>query len=330
MYSLARNILFRFDAESVHHLALHVLAHTPLARWVGPTEAAVTDPVEVCGLTFRNRVGLAAGMDKDGLAVGAWRDLGFGFVELGTVTRWPQAGNARPRIFRCPREQGLINRMGFPNSGAKALADRLARLRVNRKGFPVGINLGKTKIVALEEAAEDYVESFQILYEAGDFFVVNVSSPNTPGLRSLQAKEHLKPIVSRLQAENRVRANKPLLVKIAPDLTEAEISEVLEVVADVGLAGVVATNTTLDHASVRLREQGGLSGLPLRNRSTEVVRYIAKETSGKLPIIGVGGIFTRKDYLEKLEAGAWLVEVYTGFVYEGPGFVGRLVGGPSR
>ncbi|MFQ3671012.1 MAG: quinone-dependent dihydroorotate dehydrogenase, partial [Verrucomicrobiia bacterium] len=230
MYRLVRQVLFRLDAERVHHFALEVLGQTPLGRWAGPSEAAVRDPVEVWGLRFRNRVGLAAGMDKDGVALGGWRDLGFGFVELGTVTRWAQEGNPRPRIFRCPREQGLINRMGFPNAGAEALARRLATSRVARDGFPVGINLGKSRAAGLEEAAEDYLASFQAVYAVGDFFVVNVSSPNTPGLRSLQAREGLEPILRGLQAENRRRGGKPLLVKIAPDLTEKEIGEVLGVV----------------------------------------------------------------------------------------------------
>lgn len=327
MYSLARSLLFRFDAESVHHLALGLLSRTPLARLAGPREEEVNDPVEVWGLRFRNRVGLAAGMDKDGVALPAWQDLGFGFVEVGTVTRRSQPGNPRPRIFRCPEEGALVNRMGFPNEGAEAVARRLAAVQVDRAGFPVGINLGKSKAAALEEAAEDYLGSFRVLHGVGDFFVVNVSSPNTPGLRSLQAREALEPILRALQEENRRRGFKPLLVKIAPDLTEKEIAEVLEVVMELGLSGIVATNTTLDHRGIRLRELGGLSGKPLRERSTEVVRFVVRETAGKLPVVAVGGVFERADYLQKLEAGASLVEIYTGLVYEGPQIVAKLLRG---
>jgi dihydroorotate dehydrogenase len=325
MYSTLRHLLFQFDAETIHHTALWGLGKTPLARILGPKPSEVSQPVQLWNLTFRNPIGLAAGMDKDGVAVAAWRDLGFGFIELGTVTRHPQPGNPRPRIFRCPQQKALINRMGFPNQGAEALANRLRHLRVNHHEFPVAINLGKSKVTTLEEAASDYLFSFETLDTLGDFFIVNVSSPNTPGLRNLQDKTALTPILKALQDSNRARHKKPILVKIAPDLTLPEISEILEVIADLDLAGIVATNTTLDHSSVTLQETGGLSGNPLRQKSTEIIRYISKETQGRLPIIGVGGVFTRDDYLEKRDAGASLVEVYTGFVYQGPSIVRNLL-----
>lgn len=325
MYSLIRPLLFRCDAESVHHAVLGALAHTPIAKIVGPASSRVEDPVELWGLKFRNRIGLAAGMDKNAAALGAWRDLGFGFVEIGTVTRHAQPGNPRPRIFRCPAQQGLVNRMGFPNLGAEAIARHLASSWKPAGRFPVGINLGKSKITELEDAPSDYRFSFEKLYAHGDFFVINVSSPNTPGLRALQQTSALEPIFEALQEFNRGQSNKPLLVKIAPDLALEDIAAVLGLIEKHGLAGIVATNTTLDHSSITLKETGGLSGQPVRARSTEIIRFIAKETAGKLPIVGVGGVFTRADYLEKLEAGATLVQVYTGFVYEGPGMLAKLL-----
>jgi dihydroorotate dehydrogenase len=324
--SLIRPVLFRFDPEWIHHRALEVLAHAPAGLCLAAGSEA-EDPVDMFGLRFRNRIGLAAGLDKNAAALAAWQHLGFGFVEIGTVTRHAQPGNPKPRVFRCPEEQGLINRMGFPNGGAEGVVPRLEtfRARGRRPDFPVAANIGKSKATELADAAEDYLFSFRTLYALADFFVVNVSSPNTPGLRSLQQKDALGPILKALQEENRSRGGKPLLLKIAPDLQDREIGEILELLAEFRLDGIVATNTTIDHSSIRLRETGGLSGRPLARRSTEVIRFIARESGGKLPIIGVGGIFTREDYLEKLEAGASLVEVYTGFVYRGPGLVGELL-----
>ena len=324
MYQLIRPLLFRFDAERVHHAVLNILSNSPLAKLVGPKSSEVEDPVELWGLKFRNRIGLAAGMDKNAAALGAWHDLGFGFVEIGTVTRHGQPGNPTPRIFRCPAQQGLVNRMGFPNLGAEAIARHLSSRKVINR-FPIGINLGKSKVTELEDALSDYRFSFEKLYPYGDFFVINVSSPNTPGLRTLQQTSALEPIFETLQDYNRGQSHKPLLVKIAPELTFEEIAAVLGLIEKHGLAGIVATNTTLDHSGITLKETGGLSGIPVRGKSTAIIRFIAKESAGKLPIIGVGGVFTRSDYLEKLDAGASLVQVYTGFVYEGPGMIGRLL-----
>lgn len=319
-----RPLFFQFDPEAVHHFSMALMGQTPLARLLALGRTAPQRPVEVFGLTFRNPLGLAAGFDKNAQALAAFYDLGFGFMEVGTVTRHAQPGNPRPRIFRCPAEQGLVNRMGFPNDGADAVAKRLAAWRP-RPGFPVGINLGKSKVTELDEAAADYRYSFERLYESGDFFVVNVSSPNTPGLRSLQAPDQLRPILQALQEFNCAARKKPLLLKIAPDLELADIAALLRLIEEEKLDGIVATNTTLDHSSIRLRESGGLSGRPLARKSTDIIRFIHRETSGRLPIIGVGGIFTADDAREKLDAGATLVQAYTGFIYQGPGFCWQVM-----
>lgn len=321
MYPFLRDILFKVtDAEDIHHVALGCLAKTPMASLCTLGRGTPGNPVELFGLKFPNRLGLAAGFDKDAVALPAWKNLGFGFIEIGTVTRHAQPGNPRPRIFRIPSHKALINRMGFPNQGADVVAKRLSRLRMPRphQPFPIGINIGKSKIAPLESAAADYLDSFQKLYAYGDFFIVNVSSPNTPGLRSLQQPEQLTAILSALQEFNRANANKPLLLKIAPDLEFEVIDQILQVIEEQKLSGIVATNTTIDHSSVPLKETGGLSGLPLARRSTEIISHISKSTSGKLPIIGVGGIFTPDDVKEKLDAGASLLEVYTSFIYLGP------------
>ena len=317
------------DAERSHHLALSMLASTPAATLASLISSGVSEPVRLWNLTFRNRLGLAAGFDKNGIALPAWYALGFGFVEIGTVTRHPQAGNAKPRLFRCPGAKGLVNRLGFPNDGSEVIAQRL---RQNRKArgavdFPIGANIGLSKITPLEEAEGDYLYSLRTLYDAADFFVVNVSSPNTPGLRDLQSPQRLAPILEKLQEYNREKTSKPLLVKVAPDLADGAIAEVVGLVQDLGLDGIVATNTTVDHSSIRLREEGGLSGKPLSKRSTEVIRIINREARGNLPIIGVGGVFTADDYQEKLDAGAALVEIYTALVYQGPRLVSRLLRG---
>lgn len=321
---MIRPLLFRADPETIHHLSLGALQASFLARLLSGFRSAPSLPVRAFGLEFRNPLGLAAGFDKNAQAPAAFAALGFGFMEVGTVTRHPQPGNPRPRIFRCPEQQALINRMGFPNDGAATLARRLAAWHPI-PGFPIGINLGKSKITPLEEAAADYLTSYKTLYPYGDFFVVNVSSPNTPGLRTLQAPDQLRPILHALQEFNRSAAQKPLLLKIAPDLEEQEISALLELLTQEGLHGIVATNTTLDHSSVPLRETGGLSGRPLARRSTDIIRFIHRETSGQLPIIGVGGIFTADDAREKLDAGATLLQAYTGFIYQGPLFCHQVL-----
>lgn len=327
--SLIRPFFFQFDPESVHHFSMAMMAHTPLAKVLTLGRPAPSQPVEVFGLKFRNPLGLAAGFDKNAEAMGAFYDLGFGYTEVGTITRHAQPGNPRPRIFRCPREQGLVNRMGFPNAGADVLARRLAAWKP-RPGFPIGINIGKSKITDLDEAHTDYRYSLEKLYNYGDFFVVNVSSPNTPGLRNLQAPEQLRPILHSLQEFNLGAQRKPLLLKIAPDLALEDIAPILGLIAEEKLDGIVATNTTLDHSAITLEETGGLSGRPLAARSTEIIRFIHRETAGKLPIIGVGGIFTYDDAREKFDAGAALIQSYSGFIYQGPGFTWQVLSQPGK
>jgi len=321
---LLRPLFFQFDPEAVHHFSMALMGRTPLAKLLAWGRSAPQRPVEAFGLTFRNPLGLAAGFDKNAQALGAFYDLGFGFMEVGTITRHAQPGNPRPRIFRCPEERGLVNRMGFPNDGADVLAGRLAAWRA-RPGFPIGINLGKSKITDLDAAHADYRYSFERLYELGDFFVVNVSSPNTPGLRSLQAPEQLRPILRALQEFNHSARRKPLLLKIAPDLELEGIAALLQLIDEEKLDGIVATNTTLDHSAIGLQESGGLSGRPLARKSTEIIRFIHRETGGRLPIVGVGGIFTADDVREKLDAGAALVQAYTGFIYQGPDFCWQVL-----
>lgn len=289
------------------------------------------------GLKFPNPLGLAAGFDKDGVAARIWRIFGFGFAELGTVTCHAQPGNPKPRLFRLLEDRAVLNRMGFNNRGAKALAERLSAIASwPFEPIPLGINLGKSKITPLEEAAKDYLTSFRWLKPWGDYFVVNVSSPNTPGLRSLQDGEQLRIILETLQQEN--QGEKPLLVKIAPDLEWDAIADVVHLAQTYQLAGIVATNTTIRRDILKTQmiaatgnsvseEAGGISGEPLRERATEVIRFIHQETQGTLPIIGVGGIFTAEDAWEKLTAGASLIQVYTGLVYEGPWMARRIMEG---
>ncbi|MFH1067104.1 MAG: quinone-dependent dihydroorotate dehydrogenase [bacterium] len=318
IYRLLRPLFFQTNPEWIHRVVMRMLEHTPMAAFLTCGRAAPRQPVKLWNLTFPNRLGLAAGFDKDAEALRAWKNLGFGHVEIGTVTPRPQAGNPKPRLFRCPQQEAIINRMGFNNKGVDFMAEKLRayRKRYTTDDFVIGINIGKNKDTPLEQAAEDYLYCFKKLAELGDFFVINVSSPNTPGLRSLQQPELLRPIFSALQAAN--DSNKPILVKIAPDLELAEIAAILETAIAHRIAGVVATNTTIDHSSVALHEQGGLSGRPLAKKSTDIIRFIHQETKGQLPIIGVGGVFTRDDFQEKLDAGATLVQVYTGFIYQGP------------
>ncbi|MEB3295128.1 MAG: quinone-dependent dihydroorotate dehydrogenase [Synechococcales bacterium] len=293
----------------------------------------------IWGCHFSNPLGLAAGFDKDGLAAGLWGSFGFGFAELGTVTLHGQPGNPQPRLFRLLADQAVLNRMGFNNQGAAVLADRLAHhphLQTAPRSFPLGINLGKSKITPLEEAADDYLGSFRLLKPYGQYFVVNVSSPNTPGLRSLQSVDQLEPIFQALQEEN--QQEKPLLVKIAPDLLDEDILAVVELAQRYHLAGMIATNTTIRREGLKTQtleatgqpiaqEAGGISGVPVRQRSTDVIRLIHRHTQGQLPIIGVGGVFTAEDAWEKITAGASLIQTYTGWIYEGPGMVQRILQG---
>ncbi|MEJ2855834.1 MULTISPECIES: quinone-dependent dihydroorotate dehydrogenase [unclassified Saccharothrix] len=332
--SVVRNVLFRMhggDAERIHETTLRALSLvSPLAGAVRRKPAAERT---VFGVRFPNPVGLAAGLDKNGRALPAWGALGFGFVEVGTVTRHPQPGNPKPRLFRLRDSEAIINRMGFNNDGALELANRLDRL--GPLSVPLGISLGKSKVTPVEEAVEDYRASLRALYRHGDYFAVNISSPNTPGLRSLQDRGALTELLSALDETSGDLAGsgrrKPLLVKIAPDLTDQAIAEVLEVCAAHGVAGLIATNTTLSRDGLapgdqaKAGEAGGLSGRPLAVRAREVVRFVSRETDGKLPVIGVGGIFGPDDAKAMFDAGASLVQVYTGFIYEGPGMVRRIV-----
>ncbi len=330
---ILRPILFRAaggDAESVHELTLKLLtllSRVPV-RFAGDPSQART----LFGVRFPNSLGLAAGMDKNGVALPAWAAMGFGFVEVGTVTWRAQPGNPRPRIFRLPEYAALINRMGFNNAGAVALAARLTE--IGTPPLPVGISLGKSRAAPIEAAAEDYCASFRTLYDHGSYFAINVSSPNTPGLRTLQDRAQLGELLAALQGVNRRisharhRSPKPLLVKIAPDLGDAAISELLGVCADHAVSGLIATNTTLSRVGVtdhpRAGESGGLSGRPLAARALQVVRFIRREVGPDLPIIGVGGIFTPDDALRMRDAGADLIQVYTGMIYEGPGIVRKI------
>jgi dihydroorotate dehydrogenase len=326
--AVARPALFRIgggDPEIAHDWTLNRLAH--LSRrpaLLAPLRAryAVEDPVTIFGVRFANRVGLAAGMDKNGVALPAWPALGFGFVEVGTVTANAQPGNDRPRLFRLPRSNALINRMGFNNAGSAALAGRLRA--VGSVGVPIGVSLGKSRSTPLGAAVEDYLSSLRLVRPFADYIAVNVSSPNTPGLRSLQDRAALDELVAAMTAD---AGGVPILVKIAPDLSDRAVDEVLEVCHDHGVAGLIATNTTLDRAGVAgvegklAAEVGGLSGAPLTGRARAVVSYVSRHTDGRLPIIGVGGVMSPDDAERLIDAGASLVQLYTGFVYQGPALV---------
>jgi dihydroorotate dehydrogenase len=346
-----RPILFSQDAEQAHERTVRALA------WVSRNEivcdavesilGAPSLPVDLFGLRFPNPIGLAAGMDKYAAAVPAWAALGFGFSELGGVTWHAQPGNPQPRLFRAVAEEAIVNRMGFNNPGAEALAAKLTEWRASGRwpNHPVGMNLGKSKITPLEKAAEDYANSFRVLLPDADFFVVNVSSPNTPNLRKLQDRAALEEILSAMQEirggkdeipnpKSQIPTAKPILVKVAPDLSSEALDEIADLAMARGLAGIVATNTTIGRPETKeekmqrvYSEIGGLSGRPLRERSTEVVRHLYRQTQGKLPIIGVGGVFDANDAWEKITAGASLIQIYTSLVYRGPGVVKEIVRG---
>jgi dihydroorotate dehydrogenase len=327
---LIRPLLFSLPPETVHHASLWALAHTPAAKILEPHARGDFPALErkLFGLTFPNPVGLAAGFDKNAEGVEVWPRLGFGFMELGTVTPRPQPGNPAPRIFRLPREQGLINRLGFPNVGMEVVARRLEKIKKAGRWprTPVGLNLGKNKETPLAEAGRDYLACFRRTRELADYFVVNVSSPNTPGLRELQQGPFLDSILGPLREEDSAGRH-PLLLKIAPDLDEAQLEAIMQAVEKHRLAGIVATNTTLDKQNLSVQEEGGASGRPLTSRSTEIIRAVHRLTGGRVPIIGVGGIFTAADAREKLDAGASLIQLYTGFVYEGPLVARRICEG---
>jgi len=331
MYPLVRPLLFRVDAERAHNLTLTLLrlaGNFPITNYFLRRLFEHEDSrlnVEAFGLRFKNPVGLAAGYDKNGVAVRGLSSLGFGHIEIGTVTRSAQAGNPRPRIHRVPGSGALINSMGFPNAGMDAISPLPPLLR-GVGGIRIGINIGKSKDTPLENAAEDYVALLKRVHAQADYVAINVSSPNTPGLRSLQSRAAINDLLRTVtRVRDQLTPRVPLLVKISPDLNESEIDDVLDAVTSCGVDGIIATNTTLNREGVPPTNiPGGLSGAPLRTRSTQVIRHIAQQTRGALPIIGVGGIFSAADALEKLRAGARLVQVYTGLVYRGPGLVGEI------
>ncbi len=339
--------LLKADPEAVHRQSLELLRAIDLNTFPGSfclkassrqlfgrTDGRLQQ--NLLGRVFPNPVGLAAGFDKDGIAAGIWPELGFGFAELGTVTYHAQPGNPPPRLFRLPADQAALNRMGFNNQGSAVLAERLAARQGKLPNNPIGINLGKSKITEECDAAADYVGSFRRLQAYGDYFVVNVSSPNTPGLRNLQNVELLNPILAELQQVN--QGQKPLLVKIAPDLAWEDIELLVQVAQQNQLAGIIATNTTISRAGLQTKtlaatgqllttEAGGISGVPVRDRSTAVIRFIYQVSQGQLPIIGVGGIFSAADAWDKITAGASLVQLYTGWTYQGPWLVSRILAG---
>ncbi len=322
---ILRPLLFRLDAETAHNLAIHLLAITPpaLLRMLF-CKNLPTRQTQAFGLEFPNPLGLAAGMDKNAEALPAWESLGFGFVEIGTVTAHAQPGNPKPRAFRYPKQQALINRMGFNNDGAITIAARLQRIRKSGRWpkIPVGINLGKSKVTALDDAPADYLASLRALKSYGDYFVINVSSPNTPGLRDLQEISRLAEIMTTLRIE---APDKPILVKIAPDLRDDAAIEIATLAEKSGLAGLISTNTTLDHSSVQHEgdQQGGLSGAPLLARSTALTSLLAASTP--LPIVASGGIMDADAAKLKFEAGAKLIQLYTGFVYHGPQLIAEIL-----
>lgn len=329
-----RRVAFRMDPERAHEAALRALqvggpALAAGASWLSQRDGTVGQ--RLMGLEFAGPVGLAAGYDKYGRAVRAWGRLGFGFAEIGTVTARPQPGNPRPRLFRLPDDEAIINRMGFNNDGAAVTARRIADARRGAgAGIPIAVNIGKSKVTPLERAADDHLASFRLLRGVADLVVVNVSSPNTPGLRELQDRDHLTAILGALRDEDASmrrhdgRAPMPFLVKLAPDLPDAQIEDAVDLAGDLGLAGVVLTNTTISREGLRnpdapaAAEQGGLSGPPVRARATEAVRVAARRAAGDLVIVGVGGIMDADDAWQRMAAGASLVEVWTGLVYRGP------------
>lgn len=340
MYFLLKPILFKFDPEKVHYFVTRNLKRFnrfPGGAALSRAIWALNDPrleKEVFGLKFKNPVGLAAGFDKNADVISEMANLGFGFIEVGTVTPLPQDGNPKPRMFRLPADGGLINRMGFNNMGMDVVAEHISAYRKNtpasQKGIIIGGNIGKNKITPNEEAVNDYIKCFDRLFDLVDYFVVNVSSPNTPGLRELQEKEPLMNLLSTLQQRNSKNGiSRPILLKIAPDLTDTQLDDIVEIVQQSGIAGVIATNTTISREGlisddILKNETGGLSGKPVTKRSTEVIKYLSQKSKASFPIIGVGGIHSPKDALGKFAAGASLVQLYTGFIYEGPGLISRI------
>ena len=333
--SLVRPILFRLPPETAHELALHSLSLIPprlIARHFD-------NPIGRFGLSFPNPVGLAAGFDKNGIALQPLAALGFGFIEAGTVTHHPQPGNPRPRLFRLSEDQALINRAGFNNDGAAAFARRVEH---RRPDCVLGVSIGKSKITPLEKATEDYLASFELVYKVADYIAVNVSSPNTPQLRELQQSEQLTSLLSALQTrrqelQERYRKQVPLLVKLSPDLDRGDLEMIVDVIERLQIDGIIATNTTVSRDNLRTDArrvqacgEGGLSGKPLSNRATSIIARLYELTRGRIPLIGVGGIFNAEDAWEKISAGASLVQLYTGFIYEGPNIAQQINEGLAK
>lgn len=334
--SLVRPLLFRLSPETAHEFALHSLSLLP-SRILA--KRSTQNPISRFGLLFSNPVGLAAGFDKNGIALRPLAALGFGFIEAGTVTLHPQPGNPRPRLFRLSEDQALINRAGFNNEGAAAFAKRVEH---NRPDCVLGVSIGKSKITPLEDATDDYLKSFELVYNVADYIAVNVSSPNTPQLRELQQSEQLAALLSALQGrgrelEQRYQKRVPLLVKLSPDLERSDLEMIVDVIKSLQIDGIIATNTTIsrenlstDATVVAAAGAGGLSGKPLKSRSTQMIAQLYELTGGSIPLIGVGGIFTARDAWEKICAGASLVQLYTGFIYQGPNIANDINEGLAR
>ncbi|WP_118972728.1 quinone-dependent dihydroorotate dehydrogenase [Taibaiella koreensis] len=338
MYALIKFFLFRKDPEVIHYWVMNQLrkwhANAAIRSFLKKNFTLSKPSLErkLWGITFKNPVGLAAGFDKDARFTDELASLGFGFIEIGTLTPLAQDGNDKPRLFRLPKDKALINRMGFNNGGVKAAAERL---RQRRSDIIIGGNIGKNKVTANEDATKDYEICFRELYDVVDYFTVNVSSPNTPNLRELQEKEPLQRLLGRLQIINsELGKAKPILLKIAPDLTREQLDDIIDIVHHTGIQGIVATNTTISRAGLQTSGKdveamgaGGVSGLPVKDKATDVIRYIHQRSKGAIPIIAAGGVFTARDAQEKLDAGASLVQVYTGFIYEGPRIVRNICEG---
>lgn len=341
MYKFIRFFFFQFDPEKIHYFAakcIRICLSIPGMKWIWRKLYSVNDSrleKEVFGIKFPNPVGLAAGFDKNASMYNDLAYCGFGFIEIGTLTPIGQPGNDKPRLFRVKEDSGIINRMGFNNDGVEEAIKHLKNRKVD---IIIGGNIGKNKVTPNENATEDYKKAFEALFPYVDYFVVNVSSPNTPNLRELQDKEPLTELLSTLQLLNSSKEKrKPLLLKIAPDLTDEQLNDIVDIAKEVELDGLIATNTTISREGLKTSKEkidtigaGGLSGKPVRQRSTEVIRYLADKLNGEVPIIGVGGIHSAKDAIEKLEAGASLVQIYTGFIYEGPGLVKKINKGILR
>lgn len=335
MYKIIRWVFFKYDPEKIHYFTFRLLGFLlkiPFVKSLWKLIYCIKNPLletTVAGIKFPNPVGLAAGFDKNALRINELAACGFGFIEIGTVTPLGQDGNPKPRLFRLLEDQAIINRMGFNNDGAELIVERLKKLNPE---CIVGGNIGKNKITPNEQAIDDYVKCFHALEEYVDYFVVNVSSPNTPNLRALQDKEPLMSLLQTLMKErNKMMSTKPVFLKIAPDLTDSQLDDIIEIVETTKIAGVIATNTTIDRSNLKTDAQkveeigaGGVSGRPLTKRSTEIIRYLYQHSQASFPIIGVGGIYSGEDALEKLSAGASLVQVYSGFIYEGPGLVKKI------